>query len=200
MPVFVCGFVCLLHLLKRRIASPAHVLVRFRLFRPPLSCRAIHPTKNSHAGWLATGLLLFPNNSSSATKKSVNINLMVYVIFFYWVCWVVFMRFIFGTKFPSGWTSGVVDTVWFPKFPRFSWAGAPKIQFFQTFLIFISQFEKVAPYRSSGVSNERTRAHYGCIAKANQYIYLSIIHGSTNTFDTNTNKKNPRSTNAFYPQ
>ena len=106
MPVFVCGFVCLLHLLKRRIASPAHVLVRFRLFRPPLSCRAIHPTKNSHAGWLATGLLLFPNNSSSATKKSVNINLMVHVIFFYWICWVVFMRFIFGTKFPCGWTSG----------------------------------------------------------------------------------------------
>ena len=50
MPVFLCGFVCLLHLLKRRIASPAHVLVRFRLFRPPLSCRAIHPTKNFHAG------------------------------------------------------------------------------------------------------------------------------------------------------
>ena len=133
MPVFVCGFVCLLHLLKRRIASPAHVLVRFRLFRPPLSCRAIHPTKNFHVGWLATGLLLFPNNSSSATKKSVNINLMVYVIFFYWVCWVVFMRFIFGTKFPSGWTSGVVDTVWFPKFPRFSWAGTPKIHFSNLF-------------------------------------------------------------------
>ena len=128
MPVFLCGFVCLLHLLKRRIASPAHVLVRFRLFRPPLSCRAIHPTKNFHAGWLATGLVLFPNNSSSATKKSVNINFKVYVIFIYWVCWVVFMLLIFGTKYPSGWTSGVVlDTVWFPKFPRFSWASAPKI-------------------------------------------------------------------------